>query len=707
MRQLQDPGSAKLRRAAGDLRAATALAGAGTDPRGRAEYGALNSQRLISWRAVVDALQAPPTEDLASAAEDVSEAFGSLRRWLVSATGELFDVMAEIYDDRVESEAAIRVARTRLARVVRTRRLERGLTLDEVAKSVGVTASYISQIEFGRTLPRQERAVELDRTLGLVGDANAESSAQLVLAELADRRQDIRRDAQLIGQRRDRRVAHGVESAGPPHALRALSSWTGTELSEDIAAIEILAAQPSLRAVVTVLHSLPAQTQARAVEFLLSLRDVAAPATATRRPRVDLEAVHAAQKDTPVRSWELSSLVLELAEVFDPFSTDPASDREARYGAAATALQARGFDVAALVGGPILRRAARLVVDQARVQTQWDLTSLPKPLAEWAVTQTAESRSAAMRILWSFWAGLAVDEALPWPTPSDVAWSPPRVDPMIDWFYSRCTDSSFKSWTRASLNFEREALTNQRNVESPWAAALTIWQGDVGHVDRELQRRRQSSDGAESDSTADLIAGNMLITAYRAFLEGRRDVALARAREVLELFPGAARAHNNLGFLMLGDAAYNDALVAFDRAAELGYDEKQILDFNRACAHYMVASYESALAGFRGCFAELTSRASVLYLIDGDALVPIEVGSATAYIGLAALNAGWSAMRAGLRGFAIELLEIARTGSDAFEEEPTAMTGESATSSFQRSRIALERETSRQPTTESALVASD
>jgi hypothetical protein len=135
---------------------------------------------------------------------------------------------------------------------------------------------------------------------------------------------------------------------------------------------------------------------------------------------------------------------------------------------------------------------------------------------------------------------------------------------------------------------------------------------------------------------------------YQAFTRGDADSAEAAFRKVTETFPNSADGHNNLGFVLLGRGDASEALDSFAKARELNFVQDEISDANIGAASYAVGEAERALALFVGCLRHGIFRTrATLFGIGPSGLFPVELKSAAEYASLMALNAAWSALKAG------------------------------------------------------------
>ncbi len=119
-------------------------------------------------------------------------------------------------------------------------------------------------------------------------------------------------------------------------------------------------------------------------------------------------------------------------------------------------------------------------------------------------------------------------------------------------------------------------------------------------------------------------------------------------RAIIRTIPSLGIAHNNLGFVLLAKGQVEDALAAFKRAEEVGSDRLELIEANMACCQYLLGNTAASSALFEDCLDTRSfTRSGMLYGISGDRLFLVSVPSAGAYTRLIALNAGWSALRAG------------------------------------------------------------
>ncbi len=148
---------------------------------------------------------------------------------------------------------------------------------------------------------------------------------------------------------------------------------------------------------------------------------------------------------------------------------------------------------------------------------------------------------------------------------------------------------------------------------------------------------------------------------YAAYAKGDVESAERIFRGVTEMFPTVSDAHNNLAFIALSKGRVSEALKGFERASELGYSRRDVLDFNIACSQYMLRDYRSALEGFERCVRTHTpSQGATLLAIDEEQLQTVHVAGPGDYMALAALNAGWSALRSGQTSLAQTMIGVVR-----------------------------------------------
>jgi hypothetical protein len=174
-------------------------------------------------------------------------------------------------------------------------------------------------------------------------------------------------------------------------------------------------------------------------------------------------------------------------------------------------------------------------------------------------------------------------------------------------------------------------------------------------------------------STDEASLQTILTAGYNAFVEGETEKAWAIFDEALKTAPGSPDAHNDYGFLNLSRGRPSEALVLFERARELGYELTELLDANIACCHYLLGKYQGAFAEFRRLMgSEFQNTPSVLFALDRDGIVAVELQIAVHFISLMALNAGYAALRSGLVDDATQFAQIAAAGRITFTEQRDA-----------------------------------
>jgi tetratricopeptide (TPR) repeat protein len=147
--------------------------------------------------------------------------------------------------------------------------------------------------------------------------------------------------------------------------------------------------------------------------------------------------------------------------------------------------------------------------------------------------------------------------------------------------------------------------------------------------------------------------GDELLRGFAAFDPKDLDLAEQRLRAVVDAATGIGMAHNNLGFVLLAKGQVEDALAAFRRAEDRDSDRLEVIEANMACCHYLLGYAADSSALFESCLSARSFKSpGILYGISGDRLFLVSVKSATAYTQLMALNAAWSASRAGNRDLA-------------------------------------------------------
>jgi tetratricopeptide (TPR) repeat protein/transcriptional regulator with XRE-family HTH domain len=660
------------------------------------EYNLVHAAASGRYASVSEAAEHPPTPSLLSDLEAALEQLARLRGVLLRGSPALFADLAPLYEDSVEVFLANRAARVAIALRLREARTRLGMTLAQVGDLMGgKTPSYISQIEKAKTLVSEDGARRLDAGLGLKppGTPDDVGPIRSRLIGARERQSEVESDKLIIDdRRRELRAAGHLEALSlevPIETIHALAGWVGPVRLSDLRALELLAADPEIREAVQVLGDLPNDVQRKALGLLVSMRDMAAHAShdtvqATRwkaRPYRGQD-IWRRQRDqlADVSKWDLPTLVLELVELFAPVATRKVPiDRRERLRQVSSVLAERGFDVDALIEGPILRQATALIVERWLVIGKGDrelstAQDIPQPLVQWLDRHASHGRVKLSRSMWSHWASIPPSQAveLP-PPPEEMALRIFRTPAVIDWFYERVQSSDYGQWRRSSLEYEMDALRGATTVPLPWHAALQLWKGDPDLAERELSRRRQRVRAAESD--VDLAprerADSLISMGFVAYENGNTEEALRIFQAATERFPNSSVAWNNYGFVLLTQGQYRQALGALQRAAELGPDDEAITLFNIACCHYMVGEYNLAFEGFRACMRLTPPTRALLNIVDGKQVVRIDVRAAGDYMALVALNAAWSAFQAGNMRAVNEYRSIAATGDLTFRDTPS------------------------------------
>jgi hypothetical protein len=159
---------------------------------------------------------------------------------------------------------------------------------------------------------------------------------------------------------------------------------------------------------------------------------------------------------------------------------------------------------------------------------------------------------------------------------------------------------------------------------------------------------------------------------YEAWGRGEPEVAKEVFRDVTTRFPAYAAGHNNLGFVLLAQGDAEGALQSLQKARELDYGQREVLDANIACANYLRGDCAAAVALFQGCLRYGFRGQAVLFGIDGDRLFPAQLNSASDYVALMMLNLAWSAYRAGDLSEASRHVDGARASDLARREDEGA-----------------------------------
>jgi len=132
---------------------------------------------------------------------------------------------------------------------------------------------------------------------------------------------------------------------------------------------------------------------------------------------------------------------------------------------------------------------------------------------------------------------------------------------------------------------------------------------------------------------------------YLAYNRGDSTAALEIFKDITLQFPRFPGGYNNLGFVLLAEGNAAAALEAFAKARELGFGQPEILDANVACAQYLLGDPTAALQHFQRCIQDHGFNAeAVLFGVNGRELFLVHLQSASDYVSLMTLNAGWSAL---------------------------------------------------------------
>lgn len=688
------PAATDLGRLAADLAEVVRTAEAGADPsRGAAYLAALHVRQGVpaNLRRLEKSLIAKP--EFTDALTNLRKSLSELRGYLVQEPAPFGHALAPLYDGELESLVAGQLARSRIAVFVRDRRRDMSMTLQQVADKIDATASFVSQLEFGRTLPTEPRARLIDMALNLEPGEH-QQGAHAFLTELREARWQISQQSEAI---RRLLYAPSLNGESPPDgvpiaAVHALSLWRGPRGAQDIRALEVVSAEPGVREMVSALSSLPAEVQTQAVGFIQSLAQLRSTPRLSSR-RFDPSAIWRSQQELIPRDQSLASLLTELRERFDPYDGAALPTREDTIIEIFAELQRRGIEGSRLVRGPVLRRTARVLVERSRMQeaegraAQISLPLSPSSMREWLLQHQTQPPEVASRRLWSYWASLEPTEALLLPTPTVSEAPTPVVDDIVEWFWVYCTEGNLRRWPHAVLEFESRRRRSLERIPTPWSLALELWVPDPTSVERELHRRSRGSlrRALEPEVTPESVAGSLLSSAYHEFFAGRLAEAQSLVRAVVERYPLVAGGHNNLGFLLLVDGRYEDALRHLQRASQLEFDEREVLDFNLACCRYALGDFTDALEGFAACLAKPLASDAVLCVIADQTLSALTLKSAADYVALCALNAGWSAVRGETRTRALDFLEIARSGRQTMSKDPQGFERRSAQEIFSES----------------------
>jgi hypothetical protein len=143
-----------------------------------------------------------------------------------------------------------------------------------------------------------------------------------------------------------------------------------------------------------------------------------------------------------------------------------------------------------------------------------------------------------------------------------------------------------------------------------------------------------------------LAASRKLTSGYEAFASGDLTKAQKAFEEVVAEFPEVPGGHNNLGFVLLGQGNADIALAAFLKARELRFPQPELLEANMACAYYLMRNANAAAVLFEQCLkAYGFAGTAILYGIHETRLFTVHLQSASDYVSLMMLNAGWTVSR--------------------------------------------------------------
>jgi tetratricopeptide (TPR) repeat protein len=146
---------------------------------------------------------------------------------------------------------------------------------------------------------------------------------------------------------------------------------------------------------------------------------------------------------------------------------------------------------------------------------------------------------------------------------------------------------------------------------------------------------------------AELELAARISEGYQAYLSGDSGRAEEIFRDVVARAPDSGSGHNNLGFVLLEKGDAQSAKAEFEKAQELGYGNPEFSAANIACALYVLGDAAGALEGFRRCLnSQLFGTQGILFGIGEEGLFLVPLRSASDYVSLITLNAGWSAFRA-------------------------------------------------------------
>jgi tetratricopeptide (TPR) repeat protein len=194
---------------------------------------------------------------------------------------------------------------------------------------------------------------------------------------------------------------------------------------------------------------------------------------------------------------------------------------------------------------------------------------------------------------------------------------------------------------------------------------------------KRTRKRRQRAAPTQESALQQLIPGQphvtrepaQLLKEFAALDANDLEDAERTARAVIGQMPTYGMAYNTLGFLLLGRGLVRDALDAFHRAEELSPDRLELIEANIASCQYVLGNAAASSALFDNCLnVRSFAQGGILHGISGANLFLVSVQSQEGYSQLMALNAGWSALRAGRAEIAESRAAIAsglmRIGTD-------------------------------------------
>jgi tetratricopeptide (TPR) repeat protein len=219
-------------------------------------------------------------------------------------------------------------------------------------------------------------------------------------------------------------------------------------------------------------------------------------------------------------------------------------------------------------------------------------------------------------------------------------------------------------------------VSNMDNISFPSAGRyefrITIDEKPLEVVALEVEKGKSESE--DSEGTAQREAQILVAAGYRAFGEGNTLQAEEFFRSAIGRAPTLPSAHNNLGFVLLAKGDAEGALVALAEARRLGYPQNEISDANIGCALYRAGKSGAALKVFVDCLETHIFRGpATLFGIGSADLFPVHLESAAGYVALIALNAAWSAARAGDIEAKIRYEGLARAGELSLPETARAV----------------------------------